>query len=259
MMKAAFVRKKPYAIPARAQLLGAPVTHATPVRNRIRLRHAPMKSDKHTYTTDDIEVTYDVARCIHAAACVNALPEVFDPDRSPWIDPAQGAPDAIADAVHQCPTGALHYQRHDAGPAEQAPVVNSVTPFPNGPLLLRGALELITADGDVLLTDTRMALCRCGQSGNMPLCDGSHESSGFEDPGAIPEAMTRADELPPDSGTLRIVFSKGSPATLQGPFRLQGAQDTESTHTKKAYVCRCGQSGTKPFCDGSHTAAGFST
>jgi len=219
----------------------------------------PMESKINTYTSDDIEVTYDVKRCIHAAACVHALPEVFDPEKSPWIDPEQGAADAIADAVHQCPTGALHYQRRDNAPPETPPPENTVTPFPNGPLLLRGTLELVNTDGDVLLTDTRMALCRCGQSGNMPLCDGSHASSDFEDAGAIPDAMTRGDELPSEAKKLRITFEKGSPATLQGPFRLEGAEGTASTHTKKAYVCRCGQSGTTPFCDGSHTAAGFST
>jgi CDGSH-type Zn-finger protein/uncharacterized Fe-S cluster protein YjdI len=233
--------------------------HTTPIRNPIRLRPKPMESEINTYTNDDIEVTYDVKRCIHAAACVSALPDVFDPEKNPWIDPEQGSADAVANAVHQCPTGALHYQRRDDGPSETPPTENTVTLFPNGPLLLRGTLELVDTDGDVLLTDTRMALCRCGQSDNMPLCNGSHASSDFEDAGAIPDAMTRTDELPTEAKKLRIIFEKGSPATLQGPFRLEGATGTESTHTKKAYVCRCGQSGTKPFCDGSHTAAGFST
>ena len=218
-----------------------------------------MESKIHTYTSDDIEVTYDVKRCIHAAACVKALPNVFDPDRRPWIDPEEASAEAIADAVHQCPTGALHYQRRDAGPSETPPTENTVTPFPNGPLLLHGTLELVDTEGDVLLTDTRMALCRCGQSDNMPLCDGSHASSEFDDAGAIPAALARTDELPDASAPLRIIVEEGSPATLQGPFRLEGAEGTESTHTKKAYVCRCGQSATKPFCDGSHTAAGFST
>lgn len=218
-----------------------------------------MESKIHTYTNDDIEVTYDVKRCIHAAACVKTLPDVFDPDKSPWIDPAQGSADAIADAVQQCPTGALQYQRRDDGPSETPPTENTVTPFPNGPLLLRGTLEMVDPNGDVLLTDTRMALCRCGQSGNMPLCDGSHASADFDDAGTIPPGLTRTDDLPDGSATLRIIVEEGSPATLQGPFRLEGAEGTESTHTKKAYVCRCGQSGTKPFCDGSHAAAGFST
>ncbi|PSQ96202.1 MAG: CDGSH iron-sulfur domain-containing protein [Bacteroidetes bacterium SW_7_64_58] len=39
---------------------------------------------------------------------------------------------------------------------------------------------MLDGDGDTLLTDTRMALCRCGRSGNKPLCDGSHAEIGFE-------------------------------------------------------------------------------
>jgi CDGSH-type Zn-finger protein len=35
-------------------------------------------------------------------------------------------------------------------------------------------------DGETLLADTRMALCRCGASESKPLCDGGHTEVGFE-------------------------------------------------------------------------------
>ena len=42
-----------------------------------------------------------------------------------------------------------------------------------------GALEPV-ADRQ-LETRNRVTLCRCGQSANKPLCDGSHKTAGFED------------------------------------------------------------------------------
>ena len=38
-----------------------------------------------TYWSDDLVVTYDATRCIHAAECVRGLPGVFDTGKRPWI------------------------------------------------------------------------------------------------------------------------------------------------------------------------------
>lgn len=59
----------------------------------------------------------------------------------------------------------------------------------NGPLLIRGPIELIDMDGEAWNRDTKnLALCRCGQSGNKPFCDGSHAEASFESaPRAIKE------------------------------------------------------------------------
>jgi uncharacterized Fe-S cluster protein YjdI len=51
-----------------------------------------MERDVHTDRGEDIEVSYDVARCIHARECVEGAPEVFDPDRRPWVDPTPPTP-----------------------------------------------------------------------------------------------------------------------------------------------------------------------
>lgn len=37
------------------------------------------------YEGEHIEVTYDTARCLHAAECVRGLPAVFDTAKRPWI------------------------------------------------------------------------------------------------------------------------------------------------------------------------------
>ena len=54
-----------------------------------------------------------------------------------------------------------------------------ITPAPNGPLLVKGSLEIIGADGEQV-GGGRAALCRCGASANKPFCDGSHSRIGFE-------------------------------------------------------------------------------
>lgn len=51
----------------------------------------------------------------------------------------------------------------------------TVQECPGGPLLVRGADEVVTADGTVGKT-TRpvVAVCRCGRSERLPWCDDSH-------------------------------------------------------------------------------------
>ena len=131
------------------------------------------------YDDDKIDISYDARRCIHVGKCVGGLPPVFDTARRPWILPGGAPPDAIAAVIEKCPSGALHYVRRDGGTAEVPPGQATVVPRPNGPLYLRGCLKLRSANGEVTIEDTRLALCRCGQSHNKPFCDRSHERIGF--------------------------------------------------------------------------------
>lgn len=56
----------------------------------------------------------------------------------------------------------------------------SITPYPDGPLLLRGEVELLTAEGERIERHRRtVALCRCGLSSIKPFCDGTHKAAGF--------------------------------------------------------------------------------
>jgi uncharacterized Fe-S cluster protein YjdI/CDGSH-type Zn-finger protein len=127
-----------------------------------------------------IEVQWEPRLCIHSRNCVRNLGAVFDPERRPWVDADAADPDAVAAAVETCPTGALHYVRTDGGPQEAAGEL-TVTPMPKGPLFLRGHVRIQDAGGNVIREDTRVALCRCGASGNKPFCDGSHNRIGFDD------------------------------------------------------------------------------
>jgi uncharacterized Fe-S cluster protein YjdI/CDGSH-type Zn-finger protein len=136
------------------------------------------------YAGQEIEISYDPRRCIHAAECLRGLPAVFDNDRRPWINPAGALPNAIAEVIGRCPSGALHYQRLDGAPGEEPDDPATITPTLNGPFYVRGLVQLRGPDGAVI-EDTRMALCRCGASGNKPFCDNSHRRIGFVAPGDV--------------------------------------------------------------------------
>ncbi|ADV68529.1 (4Fe-4S)-binding protein [Deinococcus maricopensis] len=130
------------------------------------------------YPAPGITVYFDGQRCIHAARCVAALPLVFDPARRPWIRADLAGAAELAEVVRSCPSGALQYAADAPGvPAEVPDAITTVTPFPDGALVVRGDLRIMTALGEV--RDTRATLCRCGQSGNKPFCDGTHAKVGW--------------------------------------------------------------------------------
>lgn len=207
------------------------------------------------YRSDEITVTFDRGRCIHSAECVRGLPEVFDVGKRPWIQPSNSAPDAVAEVVARCPTGALQFVREDGGPAEPVPEENTVTVAADGPLYVRGDVVLKEYDGTTVLEDTRVALCRCGESRNKPFCDNSHENSGFRDAGSL--AANPYEESPGAGGRLEIKLTPNGPLFLKGEFEVRDAEGTTAYRQGRAALCRCGLSGSKPFCDGSHGGSGW--
>ena len=54
-----------------------------------------------------------------------------------------------------------------------------IQPTENGPYVIEGELEFVDADGNVVREETKVWLCRCGQSATKPFCDGSHRREGF--------------------------------------------------------------------------------
>lgn len=132
------------------------------------------------YRDDRIEVTWEPSLCIHFGACYGQLPEVFRPRERPWVRLEEASADEIARVVQDCPTGALGFTRLDGGPQEEVPDEPLIDVDPKGPLYIRGRLR-IERDGELLREGTRVALCRCGQSGNKPFCDNTHLKIGFTD------------------------------------------------------------------------------
>jgi CDGSH-type Zn-finger protein len=125
----------------------------------------------------------------------------------------------------------------------------------DGPLLCTGDIAVYAADGRLLERSDNLVLCRCGHSGNKPFCDGSHRDSGFRDDGVPGEVQS--DEPQPGDGALEISVRDNAMLIVRGPLTLLKADGSEAARRNKAALCRCGHSGNKPFCDGSHRDAGF--
>ncbi|MGH8188690.1 MAG: CDGSH iron-sulfur domain-containing protein, partial [Steroidobacteraceae bacterium] len=56
----------------------------------------------------------------------------------------------------------------------------AIEPEVNGPLAIRGNLEIISGTGRVVARVTSARLCRCGGSATKPFCDGTHARIGFQ-------------------------------------------------------------------------------
>lgn len=78
-----------------------------------------------------------------------------------------------------------------------------ITPYRNGPYLVRGPFAIVDQDGNEIESKRRVvALCRCGRSQIRPFCDGTHKAIGFqadsgptvavEDPGVTAAESTQA-------------------------------------------------------------------
>lgn len=200
-----------------------------------------------------IDVQWDGRLCIHIGECGNAKGDLFVGGRSPWCMPDTCTAAEVREVVERCPSGALTY-RDKAGAAEVAAPRNTVTVCYNGPLFVQGDLAIEGAPADMPGVRFRAALCRCGHSANKPFCDNSHLRAGFEDFGAVGEQGTG---LQVGGGTLAIRPLPDGPLLVSGNFAIHASSGRLAWQGTEAALCRCGASKNKPFCDGSHRAAGF--
>ena len=92
----------------------------------------------------------------------------------------------------------------DVGPPddEVAPDARAtITPYADGPLIVRGDFRLVDQDGREIDPGRRtVALCRCGRSGLKPFCDGTHKRRGFVAPSAPRRPRPVSHLQPTDEG-----------------------------------------------------------
>ncbi|BAY62536.1 hypothetical protein NIES22_26100 [Calothrix brevissima NIES-22] len=213
-----------------------------------------LQRDRTIYPGKEIEVWYDRKRCIHAAECGRGLKEVFNGKKTPWIDPDQATAEQVAKVVSRCPAGALNYKLVDGDGQESIPAENTVMVSPDGPLYVRGEIIIQDAEGHNQATQTRVALCRCGASANKPYCDGAHTKVGFKDAGPV---NSDAEGNLEEKGALNVKLLPDGPLECSGALTIRAAGGRDALKGTSAYLCRCGASANKPFCDGAHTNIGF--
>lgn len=88
----------------------------------------------------------------------------------------------------------------DVDPAASDGDGATITPYRDGPLIVRGDFRLVDQDGVEIDPGRRtIALCRCGKSGIKPFCDGTHKRAGFSAPSAPGRARpaARIRSVPP--------------------------------------------------------------
>ena len=56
---------------------------------------------------------------------------------------------------------------------------------------------------------------------------------------------------------VNITPSEDGPYIVTGPVRITDVDGREIPHDEQIALCRCGGSGNKPFCDGTHLTNDF--
>jgi CDGSH-type Zn-finger protein/uncharacterized Fe-S cluster protein YjdI len=210
-------------------------------------------ADDRRYTSEAVDVTYNLKRCVHAAECVSRLNEVFDTQNRPWIQPGNGSADAVVDVVSLCPSGALHTERNDGGAGETVTGENVIVVHEDSYYQFMGDIE-IQGSNVAIAQELRAALCRCGLSENKPFCDNSHKK-GFEAPAAMVD-LDRG-KTAETGGKLLVTMHENGSIEVNGNFELRDAQGNTIHRGSSTWLCRCGRSSKKPFCDGTHKRVGF--
>ena len=202
------------------------------------------------YRGKEIVIRFEGKKCIHSRNCVLGQPEVFVASGKPWVRPDGAGAEDIAALVQTCPSGALTYERLDGGKQEQAPAANVIRIRENGPLAAHA--ELVLGDQPA---GYRATLCRCGASKTKPFCDGSHTAIGFSASGE--PATQESQPLAVRNGPLKLSPQPNGPLKVEGALEICSGTGRTITWTAEAWLCRCGGSKNKPFCDGTHKKIGF--
>jgi CDGSH-type Zn-finger protein/uncharacterized Fe-S cluster protein YjdI len=201
----------------------------------------------------EVTIRFNASRCIHSRGCVLGHPEIYVPNvKGEWIHPDSASAETVMFTALNCPSGAIRVARNDgSATSDRPPVVNTVRMRENGPLAIEAELAIRGAAQPT----PRATLCRCGQSNNKPFCDGAHAAAGFAATGEPPAKEFSA--LAVRNGPVNVQPLPNGPLLVTGNLEIVSGTGRTTDKVTRTALCRCGQSKNKPYCDGSHTAAGF--
>lgn len=200
---------------------------------------------------ESIVVHFDPVRCVHSRNCVLGNTKVFVANADgAWIHPDAASADEVEAIVRSCPSGALTFERVDDAPGEVAPGINTVRVRENGPLAFHADCTVAGQQ-----QPWRFTLCRCGLSKNKPFCDNRHTDGGFCATGEPAEQASEA--LASRNGKLEIEPQKDGPLKVTGNLEVVTGTGHTVNRVTETWLCRCGHSQHKPYCDSSHRKVGF--
>jgi uncharacterized Fe-S cluster protein YjdI len=150
------------------------------------------KSNDREYSNGEIIVYWKPSKCIHATTCYRELIEVFNPRKRPWVNMEGATTEEIIRVVDLCPTEALTYKRINENKTEESKKElvkpsNELQDAPpteirvmkDGPLVIKGNFIIRDSNNREMKHMKMVSFCRCGQSKNMPFCDGTHRKISF--------------------------------------------------------------------------------
>ncbi|MCG3183817.1 MAG: hypothetical protein ICCCNLDF_01926 [Planctomycetes bacterium] len=127
---------------------------------------------------------------------------------------------------------------------------NLVRVTPGGPYELQGDFRLLGEETEQRVEHAK--LCRCGRSGQLPHCDGSHAQG----PAPPPSTDGFESDVEDASGPVEVRFSERGAIHLKGPVRVLDETGALIVKRSRCLLCRCGASRQQPICDGAHNRVG---
>ncbi len=144
--------------------------------------HGPYLENVERTVGPGIDLTYSEEFCACVRFCHGG--------KGAWsYAEASGDPEARARAVEEacaCPSGSLVAWDKTTGAAIEPACEPGISLIEDprsgvsGPLWVKGAIPIESADGVEYERRNRVTLCRCGRSARKPFCDGSHLAAGFK-------------------------------------------------------------------------------
>jgi CDGSH-type Zn-finger protein len=133
-----------------------------------------------------------------------------------------------------------------------------------GPMLVDGLpLGRLEHDGDVWRIEPvpgagpTYAICRCGASSSMPLCDRTAPYGCFEEePPTGPMPAPYRWDVPDPAGPPAIALKPNGPVRVAGEVSAT-YDDAPVVTDGRVSLCRCGESRCQPLCDSSHKVVGY--
>jgi uncharacterized Fe-S cluster protein YjdI len=170
------------------------------------------------YSNGEVTIIWKPDACIHSTICWKGLRAVFNPTQRPWVKPEGADTERIIAQVKQCPSGALSYYMNSE----------------------EGRQAGINAGG---------VQGESGQSGQ-EMSAQAEQASGHEDPAA-------GSVDPGNARATHIELRPNGPIVVHNECMIRYADGRQEMREAKVFLCRCGASSNKPFCDGSHKKTGF--